>query len=145
MEGDELENLDRETVTVTNDGDAAADLSEYTLLYGTDDQREQTYTFDEGFTLGAGESITVHTGEGADTETDVSLGSGNAVLNNEESETLVLRDPAATRSTKNRPELPTELFFCAGGDRKPTAADGCGHSARAALQPAPDAERRPSR
>jgi hypothetical protein len=77
---------------VTNDGDAAADLSGYTLLYGTDDQREQTYTFDEGFTLGAGESVTVHTGEGTDTETDVYLGSGNAVLNNEESETLVLRD-----------------------------------------------------
>ena len=92
VQGNERENLERETVTITNDGDAAVDLSGYTLVYGTGDERRQTYTFDEGFTLDADESVTVHTGEGTDTETDVYLGSGNPVLNNEESERLVLRD-----------------------------------------------------
>jgi hypothetical protein len=91
--GDERDNLNGETVTITNTGDAEVDLSGVTLLYGVNDENQQTYDFSGGFTLGAGETVTVHTGSGSDDPTDVYLGSGNPVLDNSNEETLRLLAP----------------------------------------------------
>ncbi|MFC6824277.1 lamin tail domain-containing protein [Halopelagius fulvigenes] len=85
--GDENENLDDEYVVFRNTGDSAADLSGWTV----EDAAGHTYAFPEGFTLGAGESVTLRTGTDEDTETDLYWGSQRAVWNNG-GDTVTLRD-----------------------------------------------------
>ena len=91
-DGNEYDNLNDETVTITNTGNGEVDLSGVTLVYGAGDENRQRYTFAAGFTLDAGESVTVHTGSGSDTQTDVYLGNEAPVLNNAENELLRLID-----------------------------------------------------
>jgi len=42
----------------------------------------KTYTFPDGYTLGAGETVTLHTGSGTDSDTDLYWGSGSPIWNN---------------------------------------------------------------
>ncbi|QLD91282.1 lamin tail domain-containing protein [Natronomonas salina] len=77
-DGNDHENLNDEYVEFTNDGESAIDMSGWTLS----DQADHTYQFPSGFTLGAGDSVTIYTGSGSDTEDDLYWGSGRAVWNN---------------------------------------------------------------
>lgn len=86
----ELENLDQEYVQLTNTGNAALDLSGYTVDYG--DSTNTEYTFESGFELGAGDTVTIRTGSGEDTDSNVYIGSDAAVLNNEEPEQVTVMD-----------------------------------------------------
>ncbi|UIO98793.1 lamin tail domain-containing protein [Halobaculum sp. CBA1158] len=97
-EGDDAENLNDEYVVLTNRGDESVDLSGWTL----EDAAGFTYEFPEGTTIDAGASLTVHVGQGADTETDLYWGRERPTLNND-GETVTIRDASgavvAERST----------------------------------------------
>jgi len=69
--GDEYDNLNDEYVVFENTGDAALDLSGWTVS----DEADHTYTFPEGVTLDAGAQVTLRTGSGTDDETDLYWGS----------------------------------------------------------------------
>jgi len=86
-EGDERENLNDEYVVFTNRGDASLDLSGWTIA----DEAGTTYTFPDGFSLDAGESVTLHTGSGADTASDLYWGSGSPIWNNG-GDTVIVRN-----------------------------------------------------
>ncbi len=75
--GPERENLTEEYVTFANDGDADLDLSGWRV----EDAAGHTYTVPEGTTLPAGGRVTLRTGDGTDTETDLYWGSGAPVWN----------------------------------------------------------------
>ena len=77
-EGNDHENLNDEYVEFTNEGGSAIDMTGWTLS----DEADHTYQFPSGFTLGAGDSVTVYTGSGSDSEDELYWGSGRAVWNN---------------------------------------------------------------
>ncbi|SIR52124.1 Endonuclease YncB, thermonuclease family [Haladaptatus litoreus] len=78
-EGDDTNNLNDEYVVFENTGSGDLDLTGWYVQ----DEVEKTYSFPSGFTLGAGEQVTLHTGTGTDTQTDLYWGNtGSAVWNN---------------------------------------------------------------
>jgi endonuclease YncB( thermonuclease family) len=88
--GDDRTNLDDEYVVFENTGGAAADVTDWTVS----DEAGKTYTFPT-FTLDAGSSVTLHTGSGTDTSTDLYWGRGSPVWNND-GDTVTLRDDTGT-------------------------------------------------
>jgi len=46
------------------------------------DEADHSYTFPAGFTLDAGATVTLHTGSGTDTATDLYWGAGAPIWNN---------------------------------------------------------------
>lgn len=78
-DGDDRENLNDEYVVFANDGSDALDLTGWTV----EDEVGKTYTVPDGFTLAAGDSVTLHTGTGADSDTDLYWGAGSPVWNND--------------------------------------------------------------
>ena len=76
--GVESENLDDEYITFSNTGEAAIDLSGYTIS----DAAGNTYTVPDGVTVDAGATITLRTGSGTDNATDLYWGSGSPIWNN---------------------------------------------------------------
>jgi competence protein ComEC len=77
-EGPDGENLNDEYVVVENTGGEAVDLSGWTVA----DEAGHSYEFPEGFALDAGATVTIRTGSGADTDTDLYWGSGSPIWNN---------------------------------------------------------------
>ena len=73
---DTLDNLNQEYVELINASGSTIDLAGYSITYG-----EAEYTFDEGFALPVGERVTVHTGSGNDSITDVYVGRNEVALN----------------------------------------------------------------
>jgi len=86
-EGNERENLNDEYVVFTNEGDASLDLSGWTVS----DEAGATYTFPDGFSLSAGASVTLHTGSGEDTPSDLYWSSGSPIWNNG-GDTVIVRN-----------------------------------------------------
>jgi micrococcal nuclease len=76
--GDDRENLDDEYVVLRNAGDGALNLSGRTVTDGAGHQ----YTFPEGTTLGATETLTLHTGNGTDGDGHYYWDAGSPVWNN---------------------------------------------------------------
>jgi micrococcal nuclease len=85
-EGNDNENLDDEYVTLENTGDSDLSLSGWTVS----DEAGKTYTFGD-VTLAPGETVTLHTGSGSDTASDVYWGRDGAVWNNG-GDTVTVRD-----------------------------------------------------
>jgi competence protein ComEC len=77
-EGDDRDNLNDEYIVLENTGDGPLDMSGWTVQ----DEAEATYTVPDGFALDAGATVTLHTGSGTDTETDLYWGSGSPIWNN---------------------------------------------------------------
>ena len=75
--GDEYDNLAAETVTLENARNESLDLTGWELA----DAAAHVYTF-PSVTLAPGETVTIHTGSGTDTETDLYWGQGAPVWNN---------------------------------------------------------------
>jgi alkaline phosphatase D len=90
--GRESENLNGEFVTLRNAGDTTIDISGFTLFFGRGEQR---YTF-SGFTLGAGETVTVRGGSGENTQSTVYTGSTGALLNNGDPDTVLITNENGT-------------------------------------------------
>ena len=76
--GEDNENLNGEWVTLCNDGDTDIDMSGWALL----NDLGIYYEFPVGFILRACSSVTVYTGSGEDTETELYWGSSVEVWNN---------------------------------------------------------------
>jgi competence protein ComEC len=77
-EGDDRENLNDEYIVFANAGDEPLDMSGWIV----EDEVGKTYTFPDGFTLEAGATVTLHTGSGTDTATDLYWGADSPVWNN---------------------------------------------------------------
>lgn len=90
-DGDDAENLNDEYVVFENTGTSSLDLSGWELA----DAADHTYTIPEGTVLDPGERITIHTGSGTDTATDLYWGQSRPVWNND-GDTVILRDDAGT-------------------------------------------------
>jgi endonuclease YncB( thermonuclease family) len=95
--GNDTNNLNDEYVVFENTGDASLDLTDWQVQ----DEVEKTYTF-PSFTLDAGAQVTLRTGTGTDTSTDLYWGrTGSAVWNNggdtvfvyDDTGTLVIEEP----------------------------------------------------
>jgi len=90
-DGDDNLHLNDEWVRITNRGDTGVDLTGWVLK---DTSATHRYRFPDGFTLDAGASVSVRTGCGADTGTDLHwCNEGSAVWNNS-GDTAFLLDPA---------------------------------------------------
>lgn len=78
--GNDNDNKNGEWVVVTNEGNEAMDLTGYVVS----DEAGHAYVFPDGFTLDAGRSVTLHTGSGTDTATELywNYGGATAVWNN---------------------------------------------------------------
>jgi competence protein ComEC len=87
-EGTESENLNDEYIVFTNTGGETLDLSGYTVS----DEAGRTYTMPEGVTLESDATLTLHTGSGTDTETDLYWGSDSPIWNNG-GDTITVTDP----------------------------------------------------
>jgi micrococcal nuclease len=85
-EGNDNDNLNDEYVTLENTGDSDLSLSGWTVS----DAAGKTYTFGE-VTLAPGERVTLHTGSGSDSASDVYWGRDGAVWNNG-GDTVTVRD-----------------------------------------------------
>jgi len=90
-EGDESENLNDEYIVFENTGSSSLDLSDWELA----DAAGHTYTFPEGTVLDPGNRITVHTGSGIDTESELYWGQSTPVWNND-GDTITVRDDSGT-------------------------------------------------
>ncbi len=77
-EGNDNENLNDEYVVLENTGESTLDLSGWELV----DEAGKTFEFPDGFTLAPGERVTIHSGSGTDSATDLYWGQETAVWNN---------------------------------------------------------------
>jgi micrococcal nuclease len=87
-QGDERENLDDEYITLENTGSGAIDMTGYTLS----DEANHTFAFPDGFTLKPGAQVTVYTGHGENSSTELYWGYDAPVWNNG-GDTIFVRDP----------------------------------------------------
>jgi len=77
-EGNDNENLNDEYVVIRNEGNVDVDLIGWKLK----DEANHVFTF-PSFTLKPGATVTVHTGSGTNTQTDLYWGKDRAVWNND--------------------------------------------------------------
>ncbi len=90
--GDESQNLNDEYIVLKNTGETTLDLGSWTVT----DAAGHEYTFPKDFQLEAGATVTLHTGSGTDTESDLHWGSGSAVWNNG-GDTIIVRNDQGNR------------------------------------------------
>lgn len=89
--GDEYSNLNDEYVVFENPESAGIDLTGYAV----EDAVGKRYEFPDGFTLAGGATVTLHTGSGTDTDTDLYWGYGSPVWNNGGDTVYVFDDTGA--------------------------------------------------
>lgn len=77
-EGNDHENENNEYVSFENTGDAPIDLSGWVVR----DEAGHTYRFPDGFTLEAGDTVTLYTGRGSNSDSSLYWGSDSAIWNN---------------------------------------------------------------
>lgn len=85
--GDDRENLNDEYISLENTGDKPLDLTGWTVR----DDAGHTYTVPDGFTLDAGATVTLHTGSGDDTASDLYWGASSPIWNNG-GDTIIISD-----------------------------------------------------
>jgi hypothetical protein len=90
----ERENLNQEWVEIENKGPSAQNMDGWTLS----DEGNHTYTF-KGFTLGAGQSFKVHSGQGEDTVADLYWKGNNPIWNND-GDVATLKDASGSVISK---------------------------------------------
>lgn len=90
-QGVEAENLNDEYIVLTNTGTQTIDLSGYVIT----DAAGHTYTVPDGVTLAPDATLTLHTGSGTDTETDLYWGSESPIWNND-GDTITVTAPDGT-------------------------------------------------
>ena len=76
--GNDHENLNDEYISFRNTGDETLDLGGWRV----EDAADHSFVFPSGTTLEARETITLRTGSGTDSDSDVYWGSGRAIWNN---------------------------------------------------------------
>ena len=96
--GPDEDDLNGEWVLLANAGAEAADLTGWVLR---DESSQNRYRIPEGFLLGAGEAVAVHTGCGDDSSADLYWCADNPVWNNG-GDTALLLDPAGNVAARLR-------------------------------------------
>lgn len=86
--GNDHENRNDEYVVFGNDGEGRLELGGWTVS----DEADHTYAFPAGFALGPGETVTLRTGSGTDSDDTLYWGSDSAVWNNGGDTVVVTRD-----------------------------------------------------
>ena len=86
--GDDRENLNDEYIVFENTGDDTLDVSGWTVA----DDAGHTYTIPDGVTIGPEATLTLRTGSGTDTETELYWGSGSPIWNNNGDTVIVTTD-----------------------------------------------------
>ncbi|KOX95006.1 lamin tail domain-containing protein [Haloarcula rubripromontorii] len=76
--GDDWDNLNDEYVVFRNAGAEPLEMGGWTVS----DEADHRYTVPDGFTLDPDETVTLHTGSGADTDTELYWGSERPIWNN---------------------------------------------------------------
>lgn len=76
--GNDHENLNDEYIELTNEGSSAIDMTGWTLA----DDADHTFYFPSGFTLDVGDSVTIYSGSGSNTDTELYWGADRAIWNN---------------------------------------------------------------
>ena len=89
-DGDDNMNLNDEWVRITNEGASTVDLTGWVLK---DTSASHRYSFPSGFVLGAGASVTVRTGCGTDSATDLHWCNEDSAVWNNSGDTAFLLDP----------------------------------------------------
>ena len=90
--GDDRDNLNDEYVVFENTGNETLDLSGWTI----EDEAGQRCTVPEGFELAPGQTVTLHTGSGTSTTTELYWGSGSPIWNND-GDTVIVSTPNGER------------------------------------------------
>lgn len=85
--GNDNENENDEYIVFENTGDSSVDLTGWTVS----DEASHTYSFPDDFTLSPGQQVTLYTGSGTDTDTELYWGSGSAIWNNG-GDTIIVKD-----------------------------------------------------
>lgn len=81
-----LDDVDDEYVAFRNTGDEALNLSDWVV----ENEEGRRFVFPDGFTLDAGQNVTLHSGRGSDTETDVYWGATSGVWD-DDGDTITVR------------------------------------------------------
>ena len=89
--GDDNDNLNDEYVVFENIGTETLDLTGWSV----EDEVAKTYNFPDNFTLDPQAQVTLHTGSGTDSSTDLYWGRGSAVWNNSGDTVFVYDDQGA--------------------------------------------------
>ncbi|MFC4550431.1 lamin tail domain-containing protein [Halorussus sp. GCM10023401] len=89
--GSDSDNLNDEYVVFENTGSGNLDLTSWTV----EDSAGHTYAFLSGFTLTPGAQVTLHTGSGTDSSSDLYWGRGSSVWNNDSDTCSVYDDTGA--------------------------------------------------
>lgn len=89
--GNDHENLNEEYVVFRNAGESRLDLTGWRV----EDEAGHTYRFPDGFGLDPGQEVTLYTGSGEDTDTELYWGSEQAIWNNGGDTVLVYDDSGA--------------------------------------------------
>ena len=105
-DGGSNSSLDPEWVTIKNTGARTKSLGDWTLR----DTSRHVYRFPSGFTLGAGQSVRVHTGRGANDRNDLYWKQDWYIWNN-------TGDKAILRNSRGN-----NVDTCSWGDRDGTAS-----------------------
>ncbi|EMA55344.1 MULTISPECIES: lamin tail domain-containing protein [Halococcus] len=87
--GNDNANRNEERIVFENRKETRIDLGGWTVS----DAADHTYTLPSGFTLGPGERVTLHTGDGANTASKLYWGASGAVWNND-GDTVTVRNGA---------------------------------------------------
>jgi micrococcal nuclease len=77
-EGTERDNLNDEYIVFENTNSTVVDLGGWTV----EDEADHVYTFPDEFTLSSGETVTLHTGSGKNTDIDLYWGAEQPIWNN---------------------------------------------------------------
>jgi len=85
--GNDNDNPNDEYVVLKNTGSSPIDLSGWTIS----DEAGHTFEFPQGFVLGSGDTVTIRTGSGTNTDATLYWGSSSAIWNNG-GDTIVVRD-----------------------------------------------------
>ncbi|WP_233274819.1 lamin tail domain-containing protein [Haladaptatus cibarius] len=86
-EGNDHENLNDEYIVLRNSGNDALDISGWTVS----DEADHTYRVPSGTSLESGARVTLYTGSGSDSESELYWGSDGAVWNNGD-DTITVRN-----------------------------------------------------
>lgn len=90
--GNDHENENDEYIVFENTGSSTLDMSGWTVQ----DEADHTYTVPDGFSLAAGEQVTLYTGSGTDTDHELYWGSDSAIWNNG-GDTIIVNDDEGDR------------------------------------------------
>ena len=93
-------NENDEYVVFRNDGSEPLDMSGWTV----EDEANHEYIVPEGFTLTPGASVTLYTGSGTDTPTELYWGSDGAIWNNDGGDTVIVSDESGDVVLQNEYE-----------------------------------------